>query len=202
MSRLNIKVGVELDSIDKITSKVQKELDKVSKQVKFKIGDLDVSLLEKKITQMSEKLEKISKEIKPKIDTTGFDDVNRKIEGVITNLNDLDISIIGKGFEELQKKAKEIIGTMNQLTNIKYSTDAGGNLDKAIISYTNELGQAVTETMKLKEITDDNGEVIGHSWSTINRAVNENIQVQKKQQEEIVKTEEALKKLKNELQNN
>lgn len=200
MARLNINVGIKLQKLDELTKTVQSQLDSLSGRLKLKITNVDTKDLEKKLTEMSGKIEKLTKSVKPKVDTGDIDRAGEKVSGVVTKLNKLDVSLVGKGFEQLQAKAKEIIGTMNELNSIKYTLDADGNLDKAVISYKNNIGQVVTETMKLNKVLDENGDVQTATWQTMSRAVDENIKGQKKEKEALDATSQSIAKKKTELQ--
>ena len=66
-----------------------------------------------------------------------------------------------ESFEKLNTRVKDIRENVDALAKVKIGLDAGGNIQNALITYKNELGQVVNTTMAWKNELDDLGEPTG-----------------------------------------
>lgn len=97
----------------------------------------------------------------------------------------LDIGDGAKAFNEMQKKAKEIRNTVDSLAKISFTTGKNGGIDTATLSYTDNLGKLVTETMGWKQVTTDAGKTVKNIFTTLGTTVTDNIAQMNKLEEKV-----------------
>ena len=88
----------------------------------------------------------------------------------------LNIGNGAKAFSELQKRANEIRNTVDSMAKINFNTTKNGNIKDATITYIDNMGKVVTETMKWKQVLDSSNGVAKRIFTTTNVKVSENIQ--------------------------
>ena len=133
-------------------------------------AQLDVNRTAKDINvqleQLEDKLQSLGVDI-------NLDDMFKKFNDSFTKVKDSVDAIqrsygkIGsnskfeESFEKLNARVKDIRENVDALAKVKIGLDAGGNIQNALITYKNELGQVVNTTMSWKDELDDLGEPTG-----------------------------------------
>lgn len=87
----------------------------------------------------------------------------------------LGIAGIEKGYKQLQARARELQNTMQSLAKIDVTRNAKGGVDKAVLSYTDQLGNTIKETMAWQNKTDKAGKVVSSVFKTIKTQAVDNI---------------------------
>lgn len=97
-----------------------------------------------------------------------------------------------KGFDELQQRANEIRNTVDSLAKFSFDTTKSGDLTKAVITYKDALGNAVTETMKWEEVTDSVTNEVSQKFHTVNIKVTENVEKINQLQTKVATAKESM----------
>lgn len=180
--RMTIGIGIRIDDINKTKTNLQLELDKI-KGIKAKVDNvtLDSAKIKSSIqTQLSNM--KFTINI-GSVNTSGIDNVINKtkqatneaqrFETVMTK--SLNIGDGAKAFSDMQKRADEIRRTVDSLSKMSFKTNANGGIDTATLTYTNNLGKLVTETMGWKQTTIDAGKTVQNTFTTLSTTVTDNV---------------------------
>lgn len=194
--RLGINIDVKFDNKKNISQKLKEVLAYAQKENKISV-DLDTKNVEKSLNELNKLLRDVQSKFanfgvfdKMKQDFKETEVQARKFKQVVTD--SLNIGDGSKGFNELQLRATEIVETVDKLANISYKTDATGNMQNAIITYKNELGQVVTETMGWVSTTDKASNTVTKTFKTLSLSVNENISSIEKLESKISKIKDSM----------
>lgn len=162
-----IKVKLSIDNLDQARKEIN---DLCAKDRKIKI-DVDTQGITKSINSLNQSVINLQKQLGIRtvfnIDTDTSNRGMREISGSVQKITQELNSMSGRGFQELQARANELLQTTNQIAKTDFKVDKDGNLQKAIITYTNEMGQLSKETMAWVTKLDEAGnktqvfEVIG-----------------------------------------
>lgn len=156
----NIKVSVKVDTQELLNLK--KTIEDMSKNGKIELGlgntNLDKYLQQilNKLTELKDRFSNIS------VDTSSIDKLNKKIDETNKKAKALKDSVkidVGGDLDALgvlKERFDEIYNTTDKLAKQSISV-IDDEVVRAVISYTNALGQAVKETMGWKKVIDDNG---------------------------------------------
>lgn len=128
MSRLSIRTGIKLDSINNIKKEIQSQLDKVSSGLNIKLGKIDINNIEAEIQKIKSKLNSLNNnqtKIKPEFDTST---ANRNLNDYINNI---------------KNKTREALGETAKLSKINVKTDNQGNFLGATVTSINNANQKV-----------------------------------------------------------
>lgn len=162
-----IKVKLSIDNLEQ----AKKEINSLcAKDRKIKI-DVDTQGITKSINSLNQSVINLQKQLGIRtvfnLDTDTSNRGMKEISGSIQKITQELNSMSGRGFQELQARANELLQTTNQIAKTDFKVDKDGNLQKAIITYTNEMGQLTKETMAWVTKLDEAGnktqvfEVIG-----------------------------------------
>lgn len=162
-----IKVKLSIDNLEQ----AKKEINNLcAKDRKIKI-DVDTQGITKSINNLNQSVINLQKQLGIRtvfnVDTDTSNKGMKEISGSIQKITQELNSMSGRGFQELQARANELLQTTNQIAKTDFKVDKDGNLQKAIITYTNEMGQLSKETMAWVTKLDEAGnktqvfEVIG-----------------------------------------
>lgn len=103
--------------------------------------------------------------------------VEQAIEGLgETTKKSLNIDSTLNSFGTLEKRAEEIRSSVDSLAKVKYNIGDDGNLSSAAISYTDNMGKAVTETIAWKNVVDDTGKTVERVFGVTNISITDNIE--------------------------
>jgi TP901 family phage tail tape measure protein len=106
-------------------------------------------------------------------------------------------NVLNANQASIQKSVLETLEIAeNKITKIQSEMNKDWGFNKVIVSYTNDLGQAVKETMTWKEELNEAGELIKRVFSTSKTDVTQDF---KKEQQAVVALELALDKMSNKL---
>lgn len=155
-----LKIDLDLKSFNSSISAMSKELDNLKKKLD-KFGVIEYIVKPNEVT-------KLKKE---------FEDLGR-IAGSSLNIGDGS-----KGFKELQARANELKKTVSELSKIDYQLDEEGNLNKAIITYKDNVGNVVKETMEWRRIVDDINGAYVNVFETTKLGVADNVEKARKDAE-------------------
>ena len=186
----NIKLNIDTSSLNgfkESLTKIESEIGKLA-SAKINIGQDTAGLdkIESAVINIEEKISnngKTNKELKEQEEQLKKVAEARKNLLRVNNSNSaLNIEKELKSYDSLQNRVNEIKNGLNSISNIKMTTTNRGQLESAIITYKTQLGQTVTETMKLVDKTNKAGEVIGRIFKTTGGLkVTDNISQQEKQ---------------------
>lgn len=183
MAQKEINVNIKLQS----KTDVQKQLDNIIKSLNNNNSiklNVDLKDIKKDFVSFQSMLNDISKNIQNVFKQNNFNGTANGIKNATKSAAQL-VNVIGKSlnigdgtkaFSELQKRANEIRKTVDSMAKINFNTTKNGNIKDATISYTNNMGKAVTETMKWKQVLDTTSGVVKRVFTTTNVKVSENIQ--------------------------
>ncbi len=179
----SILIGVRLDDINKVKTDLQKQLDNV-KGISAKIDNatFDVAKLQNSIQTQLNSMNftfKINN-----VDVSGIDNVINKTKQASKEAEQfknvmgksLNIGDGAKAFDDLQRRANEIRNTVDSLAKINFNTNKNGGIKDATITYTDNMGKLVTETMKWKQVMSETDGVVKNIFTTTNVKVTDNIQ--------------------------
>ena len=114
--------------------------------------------------------------------------VLENVEKAKKKITEVDVS---NGTNDLKARIDEIKSSVDSLAKVKLGTDEFGNLKNAVITYTDNLGRAVTETMAWKEIVKEDGNK-GNIFTTISTDVTNNVEKIEKAMAAFEKTKQSL----------
>lgn len=179
----SILIGVKLQDINTMKLNLQTELDKIKglKTTISKVG-LDTNVIKNDIQTQ---LNALNFAIKiGNVDTSGIDNVINKTKQATQEAQQfknvmgksLNIGDGAKAFDDLQRRANEIRNTVDSLAKINFNTTKNGGVKDATITYTDNMGKLVTETMKWKQVISEVDGVVKNVFTTTNVRVSDNIQ--------------------------
>lgn len=183
MAQKEINVNIKLQS----KTDVQKQLDNIIKSLNNNNSiklNVDLKDIKKDFVSFQSMLNDISKNIQNVFKQNNFNGTANGIKNATKSAAQL-VNVMGKSlnigdgtkaFSELQKRANEIRKTVDSMAKINFNTTKNGNIKDATISYTNNMGKVVTETMKWKQVLDTTSGVVKRVFTTTNVKVSENIQ--------------------------
>lgn len=179
----SILIGVKIEDINKVKSNLQKQLDGIKGiSAKIDTASLDVSKIQSSIQNQ---LNSMNFTIKMgKVDVSGIDTVINKTKQATKEAEQfknvmgksLNIGDGAKAFDDLQRRANEIRNTVDSLAKISFNTTKNGGVKDATITYTDNMGKLVTETMKWKQVTSEAEGVVKNVFTTTNVKVSDNVQ--------------------------
>ena len=189
MAQKEINVKIKLQS----KADVQKQLDDIIKNLNIKNIKLNVDLtnvrkdfatFQNTLNNISNNIQNIFKQNNFSGITNGIKNVNNGMKNATKTATQL-VNVMGKSlnigngtkaFSELQKRANEIRNTVDSMAKINFNTTKNGNIKDATITYIDNMGKVVTETMKWKQVLDSSNGVAKRIFTTTNVKVSENIQ--------------------------
>ena len=151
-------------------------------------AQLDVNETAKEINiqldQLEGKIQKLGIDI-------NLDDVAKKfndsINKVKTSVNEISTAFgnvnvgnkFSKGFDELNSRVKEVRANVDSLAKVKIGlgidVNGEGRVENALLTYKNDMGQIVTETMKWQNTFDEIGNITGQQFRSTFENVTDNI---------------------------
>ena len=170
-----IKVKLSIDNLEQ----AKKEINGLcAKDRKIKI-DVDTQGITKSINSLNQSVINLQKQLGIRtvfnVDTDtsnkGMKEISGSIQKITQELNNMN----GKGFQELQARANELLKTTKQMAKTDIKVDKDGNLQKAIVTYTNEMGQLSKETMAWVTKLDEAGNKT-QVFEVVSRSVSDNVQ--------------------------
>lgn len=181
--RMSIAIGIRIDDINKTKTNLQAELDKI-KGITAKVSkiSLDTSVVK---NQLQTQLNSMNFTIKiGKVDASGIDTVINKTKQATKEAEQfknvmgksLNIGDGAKAFDDLQRRANEIRKTVDSLAKISFNTTKNGGIKDATLTYTDNMGKLVTETMGWKQVSTDAGKTVQNIFTTLNTKVSDNVQ--------------------------
>lgn len=179
----SIVIGIKIDDINKVKTDLQKQIDSV-KGIKTTISKFTLDKTQIK-NDIQTQLNSMNFTIKiGKVDTSGIDTVINKTKQASKEAEQfknimgksLNIGDGAKAFDDLQKRANEIRNTVDSLAKINFNTTKNGGIKDATITYTDNMGKLVTETMKWKQIMSEADGVVKNVFTTTNVKVTDNVQ--------------------------
>ncbi|MGM9543878.1 MAG: phage tail tape measure protein [Romboutsia timonensis] len=170
-----IKIKLSIDNLEQ----AKKEINTLcAKDRKIKI-DVDTQGITKSINSLNQSVINLQKQLGIRtvfnIDTDTSNKGMREISGSIQKITQELNSMSGRGFQELQARANELLQTTNQIAKTDIKVDKNGNLQKAIVTYTNEMGQLSKETMGWVTKLDEAGNKT-QVFEVVSRSVSDNAQ--------------------------
>lgn len=170
-----IKVKLSIDNLEQ----AKKEINTLcAKDRKIKI-DVDTQAITKSINSLNQSVINLQKQLGIRavfnIDTDTSNKGMKEISGSIQKITQELNSMSGRGFQELQARANELLQTTNQIAKTDIKVDKNGNLQKAIVTYTNEMGQLSKETMGWVTKLDEAGNKT-QVFEVVSRSVSDNAQ--------------------------
>ena len=170
-----IKVKLSIDNLEQARKEIN---DLCAKDRKIKI-DVDTQGITKSINSLNQSVINLQKQLGIRtvfnIDTDTSNKGMREISGSVQKITQELNSMNGKGFQELQARANELLKTTKQLAKTDIKVDKNGNLQKAIVTYTNEMGQLSKETMAWVTKLDEAGNKT-QVFEVVSRSVSDNVQ--------------------------
>ncbi|OOM82119.1 phage-related minor tail protein [Clostridium puniceum] len=182
-NKQSILIGIRFDDINKVKSNLQKQLDGIKGiSAKIDTASLDVSKIQSSIQTQLNSMNFIIK--MGKVDVSGIDTVINKTKQATQEAQQyknvmgksLNIGDGAKAFDDLQRRANEIRNTVDSLAKISFNTTKNGGVKDATITYTDNMGKLVTETMKWKQVMNEAEGVVKNVFTTTNVKVSDNVQ--------------------------
>lgn len=170
-----IKVKLSIDNLEQ----AKKEINTLcAKDRKIKI-DVDTQAITKSINSLNQSVINLQKQLGIRtvfnIDTDTSNKGMKEISGSVQKITQELNSMSGKGFQELQARANELSKTIKETAKTDFKVDKDGNLQKAIITYTNEMGQLTKETMAWVTKLDEAGNKT-QVFEVIGKDIKDNVQ--------------------------
>ena len=184
----NSKINLQFDTkkVTQSLNEFSKTLDNISSKIK---SMSDIKTNSSGITKNTEELKK---------EELAMEKVNKARQNMLNTSktsSSVGVSDSLKSYDSLLLRAEEIRSTMQGISKINMSvkTDDEGvkKLNQAVIVYKNNLNQTVTETMKLYDVTNSKGKVVGSEFkSTGNLKISDNIEQQLKAEQKAIEQEQ------------
>ena len=170
-----IKVKLSINNLEQARKEIN---DLCAKDRKIKI-DVDTQGITKSINSLNQSVINLQKQLGIRtvfnLDTNATNKGMQEISGSVQKITQELNSMSGKGFQELQARARELLETTNQISKTDIKVDKNGNLQKAIVTYTNEMGQLSKETMGWVTKLDEAGNKT-QVFEVVSRNVTDNAQ--------------------------
>lgn len=213
----NRTIGFEIQILNKEklseVDKIVKELNTKGIKLKIDLGN-DLKNLQSIIDSLKDVKNTLGQNVNSGISTTVKQDVEdiKKEKKALEELEQakqrmatqkanspIDLSRDIKSYDALQQRVDEIKQSMTSISSIKMDTNVMGGLEKAVISYKNNMNQVVSETMRWVDVINENGDVIGQKFQTAGTIkVSDNIGKQtEKLEKEAQKQAQIIEKLQN-----
>ena len=178
----NTRTGIGLQVRLSGKEQARKELNDI---IKYLEGNSKVSLkfdskgMTQSLNEFSKALDGISAKMNGAFKSEGAKKTTAEIKNA-TKANkefekSLGIAGIEKGYKQLQTRARELQNTMQSLSKVDVTRNAKGGVDKAVLSYTDQLGNTIKETMAWQNKTDKAGKVVSNVFKTIKTQTVDNI---------------------------
>lgn len=200
--RLSVSVGMKFDDIQSLKLEAQGLLDKLGKQVKLNIGNVDLTNIENAVNKLNKKVGTLQN---TNINLVGANDI-KNIEEVAKALSKIEdiskykVELMADGqvkiVTEVNNQLKETVKVIQNLTNGNKSISISSNVDKEKKDAYNEIIklQKTEYDLKNKLISAD-----GEYAKVIQEQINHAQQLQKVTKQEIDKTNLSDAKIYNEI---
>lgn len=161
--RLMVSTGMQFDSISKLAKEAQSILDSVSKQINLKIGNVDISNLDKSIDKINKKISSLNMS---EISLNGIS-ANKSLDELAKTLREIQglskykVEIMPDGqkkiITDVNNKLKETVRTIQNLTTGDTTLSISGDMDKNKLNSYNEIIklQKMEYDLKTKLLTAD-----------------------------------------------
>lgn len=181
--RKTVNIGIKFPS----KSETNKQLDELLASVSKLSGGIKIKLDDKELSKSFSGIDNILKDLQStlsKLSPDAFKEINKETQEATAQQikyqkvlgKSLNIGDGSKGFSELQSRANEIRSTVDELAKINFNTTKNGALKDATITYTDNMGKVVTETMKWKTVATETEGVMKRIFTTTNIGVSDNVQ--------------------------
>ena len=175
ITNLQVGIGADLSKLNADLEQAEKKIanlgkDQDGKPIKVTVDPfVDVKAFIAKVQEAVK-----SQTVKVKVDATvasaskagaGKGVSKPQLPGIVDASEQLDF------FEDKIAKIKQVAGNID--VSVKVDTNAMGEVTRGVITYTNALGQAKSETYKLVNIFDDVGEVAGREFQRVGESFSE-----------------------------
>lgn len=199
MDGLSIKVNIDFPKEAEVKSKLETVMGKVAENSTINLN-INTSEVEKSLKEFSKIITDLSEQLKKSFNGKSFEKQSKEIKKASNEAKEykkvmkdsLDIGDGSKSFLTLTKRADAIKRDVDKLANVTYNLDSKGKLKDATITYKNELGQIVKETMAWTEKSNKAGNVITKTFETVNVAVNSNLEHIEKLNNNLDKTRDKM----------
>lgn len=200
--RLSVSVGMKFDDIGDLKKEAQGLLDKLGKQVKLNIGNVDLANIENAVNKLNKKIGTLQN---TNINLVGTNDI-KNIEGIAKALSKIEdvskykVELMADGqvkvVTEVNNQLKETVKVIQNLSNGNKSISISSNVDKEKKNAYNEIIklQKTEYDLKNKLISAD-----GEYAKVIQEQINYAQQLQKVTKQEIDKTNLSDAKMYNEI---
>jgi TP901 family phage tail tape measure protein len=109
--------------------------------------------------------------------TAQLEQVQKNINNKSKNVSIIDTKATFKNIDEIQARFEKLRAEVDKFAKISISSGGNGEANKAVISYSDGLGKAVTETIQLKEVETQVGNQIqkNNQWMLTSVTATDNV---------------------------
>ena len=184
--RQSVKINITFQPKEQVKQQLDTILQYLNKNSKIELN-LDTAKATKSLGEFSNLLNNIGGEINKSFQSNGIDSVSNKINNTTektkeaTNVvqeykESLGIAGVTKGYDELQARLEQLKGSMTELSKVNIKSDEMGNINSAVLTYKDNLGNIVTETMAWQQKSTDAENEITNVFKTVGVNVTDNIE--------------------------
>lgn len=132
----------------------------------------------KDFDKLIKQLEKMGVNVKVDMDTTQVEKQAEKIKHKITQVMDsanINPELNQQAFGDLHERIRKIRNEVDELAKVDIMADKNNNIQKAILTYQDGMGKAITETMAWKEVIDEATSTMTKTFETQGFKYSDNI---------------------------
>lgn len=200
-NRESLQIDIQFENVESVSKKLQTLLGGLKgNNIKIDLSSADV---EQSLKNVNKEIDNLGNKLKNNIRSDSFKEQSQGARELAKSIEDIKnatnkpIKIGDLGVTQLEQRANEIRASIGKITDISFKTNAIGELDSAVISYKDNVGNVVKETMRWVEKTDELGNLLSPDFKTTGFNIKDQIENVLKQQE---KAEQQLNAAKEKMQ--
>ncbi|MDD4298635.1 MAG: phage tail tape measure protein, partial [Bacilli bacterium] len=167
---LNIILGTKIDSSGKSVTEINKQITDLS--TKIKSLKISINIDDTVISSLNNKIDKLKQQFnigaKFKIDDTDINKTQLKIQKIFGKSIKFNPEIDSQGISDFKQRVNDIRSDIDKLAKVEINTSKNGSIKSALITYKDEMGQLVQETMTWQNHLNKSGDLLKRVFTTTN----------------------------------
>ncbi len=167
---LNIILGTKIDSSGKSVTEINKQITDLS--TKIKSLKISINIDDAVISSLNNKIDKLKQQFnigaKFKIDDTDINKTQLKVQKIFGKSIKFNPEIDSQGISDFKQRVNDIRSDIDKLAKVEINTSKNGSIKSALITYKDEMGQLVQETMTWQNHLNKSGDLLKRVFTTTN----------------------------------
>ncbi len=178
---LRSKIDDSAKSVKKLNAQIKSLSSKISElKLNIKFDDKVLKRLEDSIKDLQK-----SAKVNFEIDDSKIRNVQLKVEKIFGKSIKFNPDIDSRGIEDLKQRVKDVKNNIDELAKVQINTTKNGGIKSALITYKNEIGQVVQETLTWQNHLNKTGDLLKRVFTTTNVKYVDDIEKATKAQEKL-----------------